>query len=72
MAILVKNPRMEPELVMSYNQARLPMGELRHQPSHKTFNLQDIHLPTRCTAVKMELKLREWPINGRFSLNLMP
>jgi hypothetical protein len=30
---------MEPELTISYNQARLPVEGLGHQPSHKSFNL---------------------------------
>lgn len=29
----------EPELAIFYNQANLLAVELRHQPSHKTFNL---------------------------------
>jgi hypothetical protein len=46
------------QLTISYNQARLPMERLGHQPSQKNVDLLFV-LPTRCVGVKMESKLRE-------------
>jgi hypothetical protein len=44
---------------ISCNQVRLSMEGLRHQPSHKNFNLQFV-LPTGHAGVKIERTLREW------------
>jgi hypothetical protein len=49
---------MEPELFISYNQARLPMKGLGHQPSHKTFDL-NFFLTIKMYKGKMEQKLKE-------------
>jgi hypothetical protein len=62
---------MEPELVISYSQASLPMEGARHQPIHKTFNPKFV-LTTRCPGIKMEQKLREWPINDWSNLRPTP
>ena len=60
---------MEPEPGISY---KVPsVEELEHQPSHKIFSLQ-FFLPTRCAGVKMEQKVREWPINDWSNLRPMP
>jgi hypothetical protein len=64
--ILAKTPRngdTEPEAAILCNQARLPMEELGHQTSHKSFDLQLV-LPTRCAGVKVVQKLWEWPTNN--------
>jgi hypothetical protein len=42
---------MNPKLVISCNQARLPMEGLGHKLSHKTLDPQFV-LPTRCAGVK--------------------
>jgi hypothetical protein len=49
---------MEPELVISCDQVRLPVKRLGNQPSHKTFHLQFV-LPTRYVGVKVAQKLSE-------------
>jgi hypothetical protein len=41
----------EPETAISYNQARLPMEGLGHQPSHNSLDPQFV-LTIRCTGVK--------------------
>jgi hypothetical protein len=43
---------MKPELVISYNQVRLPAEVLGYQPRHKTFNIQFV-LNARCAGVKV-------------------
>jgi hypothetical protein len=51
---------MEPEPSTFYNQARLPVVGLGHQPSHKSFNLQPA-LPARCAGAMVVQNSREWP-----------
>ena len=50
-------------MAISCNQARLPMEELGHQPSHKTFDLQFV-VPTKYERVKdgeeFEAMARQW------------
>jgi len=52
---------MEPEILIFYNQQRLLVEGLGHQPRPKTFDPQYI-LPTRCAGLKIEQKLRDWLI----------
>jgi hypothetical protein len=42
----------ETEVVTSWSQSGIPVGEV-HQLTHKTFNSKSV-LPTRCTGIKME------------------
>ena len=68
----LSNRDMEPELVISYNQARLPVEVLRHQPSHKPYHLQFV-LTTRCAAVKIHrnygLDQELIDLSGNFTLS---
>ena len=43
---------MEPELTISYNQARLPVEGLGHQSGNKTLDIQFV-LPIRYTGIKV-------------------
>jgi hypothetical protein len=54
---------MEPEIATSYNQARLTIEKWGQQPIHKTIDPQ-FSLPARFAGIKMEQKLREWPMIG--------
>lgn len=62
---------MEPESAASYNQARLPVEGLEHQPSHFNFDLQFV-LSARCAGVHVAQELQEWQINNWSSLRSMP
>jgi hypothetical protein len=62
---------MELETTISYNQKRLPIERLRHQPSHKNLDPQLV-LSTRYARLKMDQKLREQSTNDWPSLRPVP
>lgn len=49
---------MQSQTATSCNQKGLPMERLRHQPSHKTVDVQFV-LPIRCARIKMGHILKE-------------
>lgn len=49
---------MNPEIAIFYNQARLPVVLLRHQPSHKMFNIKPT-LPERSAGTVITQNLWE-------------
>ena len=53
---------MEPELAIFYNQARLPVVGLGHQPRYKTFALQPV-LPARRAGAMVAQSMWEGSTN---------
>lgn len=62
---------MQPELVISCDQARLPMKIFGHQHSQITFNLHSV-LPMGCARIRVKHRLWECPNNDWSSLRSMP
>ena len=65
------NGDMEPETAISSKQARLPVVGLGNQLTHKNVELEFL-LPIRCTVIKREPQLREWPTNYWLNFSPMP
>jgi hypothetical protein len=61
----------ETEMATSCNQVGIPEEEKEHQTTHKTFNLK-FFLPTGCTGIRKEQRLRGQLTNDRPDLEHFP
>ena len=62
---------METEVATIYIQVRLPVGEGRHHPTHRTSGLY-FAMTTRFTWVKMEQRFTGWTTNDLPKLKPIP